>query len=138
LTDLFTDLMGKIYMATDADGAPALGWLCWAPVAYAPKAISVVRAKSNDPASPDYKRYWIETVPLGDVGKGTSRPLGQRFPDKNLSLSEGEDLFVVRGKIRPVLVFLNPTAKLNEAVHDQALPAKELDNCLGCLARTRS
>jgi hypothetical protein len=101
-------------------------------VAYTPKAINVIRAVSRDPADPNYLRYRIETIELGGVGKGSDLPTGRRFPDKNLNLSADEDLFVVRGKIRPVVAFLNPTAKLLPILKDGVSPEKDLDNCLGC------
>ena len=132
MNDGLIDLLGDIYMTTDVDGLPSIGWFCWAPVAYTPKAISVIRAVSNDPADANYCRYRIDKIAMGAIGKGDDLPLGARFPDKNLNLATDEDLFVVRGKVRPVVAFVNPTAKLLPVVKDGASPEKDLDNCLGC------
>ena len=127
------ELLGDIYTTVDGDGSPLIGWFCWAPVAYTPKAVSVIRALSNDPADPNYSKYTITSVRLGAVGKGNDLAIGaRRFPDKNLNLAVDEDLFVVRGKVRPVVVFVNPKAKLLPIVKDGASPEKDLDNCLGC------
>ena len=119
------------YASADTADQPSLGSLCWAPVAYPAKTINVVRAVSDNPATPEHQQYKIVQAPIGGLGKDGT-PLGHRFPDANLRLGAGEDLLVVRAKVRAVVAVFNPRSRLLEAVKDKAVPPKEIEDCLGC------
>lgn len=127
-----SDGLGDLIQVYSPLTSISLGAFCWAPVPFQTSSVNVVRPLSNDPASDDYNRYQIASVGIGAVGKQNTAT-GPRFPDKTLELASGEDLFVIRGKVRPVLPIFNPTAKLLDVTNDGVKSAKEMELCLGCL-----
>jgi len=131
VSDDLQDLLGNIY-AEDNDG-PRLGSLCWAPVFYVQRTIDVIRPLSVNPADPEFKKYAVRSVTLGQVGREGQTAVGPRFPDKNLNLSLDEDLFVVRGKRRLVAVLFHPRVEHEAVTKDGGKTADDLDLCLGCL-----
>jgi len=131
VSDGLQDLLGEMY-AEDSDG-PRLGSLCWAPIFYVQRSINVIRPLSADPADPDFKKYAVRSVSLGQVGRDGEAAVGPRFPDKNLNLSLDEDLFVVRGKRRLVAVLFHPRVEHEAVTADGGKTAEALDLCHGCL-----
>lgn len=125
------ELLGELY-TEDSGPDLSLGSFCLAPVFYPHPTINVVRPLSNDPAHPDNKKYQIVPLHPAEVGKEGTSVAGNRFPDKTLNLSLGEDLFVVPGKRRPVAILFNPHAKLEVVVKDGGKTEREIQPCFGC------
>jgi hypothetical protein len=125
------DLLGQLY--ADHDGSHlTTGCFCLAPVFHPHRIVNVVRPVSDDPAHPDNKKYQIVPLHPSAVGAEGDTVAGRKFPDKTLNLGLGEDLFVVPGKRRPVVILFNPQAALESVTRDGGKSEKEMARCFGC------
>ncbi|HEX4056571.1 MAG TPA: hypothetical protein VHX86_20105 [Tepidisphaeraceae bacterium] len=128
----FVDYVGDIYVQ-DGSNEGTLGSFCWAPVLYTHTSVNVVRPLANDPADENFGKYTVQQIDLRAIAGKKSVPFQHRFPDNFLKLELGEDLFVIRGKVRPVVVLFNPRASHEEVIKDGAKSANDIQTCFGCV-----